>query len=309
MRPNIWADVTTSAPDSPAAPEHSARPARALVSVVVALTVLNAITTWLWNDDNDVVQIAIIYGLFGFEPLAFGAWVALGDGSILRRLMLSAPLLMLLFVSPGYVPHVFDDVRLNEFTLMALMGFAMYGASAAIFLIFRTATGFRIRPAEPTNSKSKSDVQFSTRGLLALVTLYAVVMGFTAQLRLETKPRPNLFFGPDFFINIIIFGTLFLAGAVILTAIVPLAILHGRPTIRALALWASAWLPLTLLLGLLATWGQNDTLEFIGAMLLLQLCAATIGAMTALWLRYNGLRLVRPAPKQQVNSTLETPSP
>lgn len=295
---------------APAAPEHSAKPTRALVGVAFALALANAFTTFEWSDTESLIQFAVVYGLLAFEPIAFGVWVALGHGPILKRAVIAAPMLLLLFISPGYVPHTFDDVRQFEFTQMVLVGFAALVASSMIFLVFRAATGFRILPVD-AESQRKVDIRFSIRQLLGLTTLYAVALGLTTSLNLDSKPRSgDWIFGPDFYLYIFWVGGSFLASIILPTIAVPLFILHGHPSRRAVKVLVLVWVCITLAIcTMLKIYDNGGFWEFLWSALLTQLCAAIIGGLTAIWLRFNGLRLVRPPRSEPVNSTIVLPSP
>jgi hypothetical protein len=274
--------------------------------VVIALALLNSAATAFWPDaGNDDYFVLVAWPMFAFEPMAFGVWTALGAGSILKRLPVAAACLMLVFVAPSFVPAAFADLSQSEYTVGVATGFGVFAATIVLFLIFRRFTGFRIIPTTVQKSADSAGLKFSIKELLGLITLYAVVLGLVSQLVFQTKPDPNgsIFLGPDCFIRMFLFGGSIVSTAVLPTLTVPLSILHGRPTRRAIALMPVVWVVATLPVALLVlTADVDDYSEFLGALLLVQLTAATVGALVAIALRSAGLRLVRRTNKPPENS-------
>jgi hypothetical protein len=283
----------------------------ALIGVAIALALLNSAATAFWPDAGDNYFTIVAWAMFAFEPIAFGVWTAIGAGSILKRLPLAAGCLMLVFVAPGVVPAAFADLRQHEYTVGIATGFGVFAATTVLFLIFRRFTGFRIIPTTVQTPAENTGLKFSIKELLGLITLYAVVLGLVSQLVFQTKPDPNglMFLGPDFFIRMFLFGGSIVSAAVLPTLAVPLSILHGRPARRAIAMMPVFWVVATLPVALLVLSADiDDYSEFLGALLLVQLSAVTIGALVAIALRSAGLRLVRSTTKQPKNAILRSPA-
>lgn len=281
---------------APVASRQTAHPTRGLVGVVVMFAALNTLflvaallesPQWIGN----TLVVAGIYAMFALEPILFGAWAALGAGSLLKRLVVSLLCLVFLYIAPGYVPKTYSDLRPSEFIAALLMGVAVWIAVTLIFLLFRKLTRFRIQlPADLDQSR----VNFSLRELLIAITMLAIILGFGTQLKLDRSELPtNDIFGFDFYISILLFGGSLISLAVLPTAAIPLAILHGRPTRSAILLAIGFWLLASLPISLLFINDSNARSAIIGPMFVMQLIATTVGVILAIWLRWNGLRLVR----------------
>lgn len=266
----------------------------ALAGVVVAYAVINAGVLLILPDNPEDWAEAIMIGGTVFQPTIFGLWTALGAGSILTRLPMAAASLMLLFVVPGYIPANFADTQRKDFIATVLAGFTIYAATVVLFLIFRWFTGFRIHRPHREAPTSSARVKFSIKYLLALTTIFAVVLGLTAQLKFQTTPPPPSFIlGPNFFIEILVVMSSVIYAAVLPTIAVPLSILHGHPT-RSAMLWPVAiWIVFMTSLVFVFI-DDGDLVNTIGFMLLAQLGAIVLGALTSFPLRYCGLRLTRP---------------
>jgi hypothetical protein len=279
---------------SPPAPSTARDPTYvALAGVVLAYAAINSFIAFIWPDGAwDAVEALLIGGMV-LEPMMFGLWTALGAGSILTRLSLAVPCLLFVFVAPGYVPANFADTQRSDFIATVLTGFAMYAVTLALFLIFRRFTRFRIQRPERDHPNGTSGIHFSMKYLFAVITIFAIALGFTTQLKFQTQPPPPSLFGPDFFLRILVIGGAVIYAALLPTLVVPLSILHGRPS-RSAVLW-----PLALWLLLMASLvfvliDAGDVWSTVGFVLLAQLGACILGAATALPLRVCGLRMTRP---------------
>jgi len=280
----------TTASVAPVAPEHSPRPTRALIGVVVAFAVVNLLFVWIDPEGPDSVLLAVMYGMFAQEPILFGVWTALGAGSILKRLPVAILLLVLIDIAPGYIPAGYSDIRSDEFALALLMGVAVYIMATLVFLVFRMLTRFRIQL--PTGGPQDS-VRFSLQELLILITLCAIAMGLGLHLKFNTSPQPFVF-GFDFYLHVLTVGGSILSLALLPTTAVLLAFLHGRPSRGAIQSAAALWFVVVLVLILFFVDRDKIFTEFLVPILVMQLSASVVGAAVAIWLRYNGLRLVRP---------------
>lgn len=271
-------------------PERDGK-AWALVRIVVGLALFNSLATFLWPTSDSVKEF-LLFGAMDAQPLLFGMWTALAAGSVLTRIPMAVSCLMLLFVVPGYVPAAFADLQQREFVAAILAGMAVYAVAVFLFVLFRRFTGFQIQSVT-SNSSNDSRVRFSTRYLLILITVVAVVLGLSTQMQFQQKAPSWSFLGPNFFVVVITYGTAILTGAVVPMLAVPLAILHGHPSRRAI-LWAIAfWAIVILLFFAFIIIGQGNPVDDLAAVLLAQVGASLIGAVAAVSLRVVGMRLVR----------------
>lgn len=260
-----------------------------LVSVVVVFAILNTVLMGLWTDDKSNVRNAILYSLLAFEPISFAVWTALGIGSMLKRFPLAIPCLILIFIAPAFVPSVAADLRQKEFAILVLMGIAIYVATVLLMLLFHRFTGFSLQPTHADNA----GIRFSVRGLFVLMTIYAAVMGLTAQLKLRTGPSQyEWILGSNYYLAVAAQMSALFFAVVLPTIAIPLSILRGRPTRRAAALAIAFWFAVSLLVVVLVGAG-TAFFEPLGAILSMQLIAGILGALTAIAFRCCGYRLTR----------------
>ena len=92
---------------------------------------------------------------------------------------------------------------------------------------------------------------------------------------------------------VVAFGGSLAAVGLLPTLAVPLAILHGQPSSRAIKWVAVLWLVITIAITIF-TIDQENPFVIFGALLAAQFAAVVVGALTALFLRRFGLRLIRP---------------
>lgn len=269
---------------------------RALLLVVAGLATLNSFGSFI-SEVAEPVAVAI-WAAVVVQPLLIGMWTALGSGSMLTRLPLAAPSLMLLFVAPGYIPAAYNSTHRYEFVTLVLAGFAVFGISIAVFTLFRYITRLRILPVTRPNV-DRSNVAFRLSYLFALMTMYAITIALTSQLKFDTSAQLN-FLGPDFFVAIALFGGTVLTVILLPTMAVPLAILHGHinrgPAIVAISLWAIATTAVCIYFAV----GHVPLTTIVGEVFLAELTATVLGALAALTLRWGGLRLVRVSQQAEV---------
>lgn len=276
------------------------RSSLALASVFAGFAVMNSIVAWLWPDsDRALGNWALpLYGAFVAEPVLIGVWAALAAGSLILRLAISAPCLLLLILTTGTTPGAFSHVRSYEFVSFALAGFAIAAASMVVFLIWRRFSGLRIVPLANASTARSPQLKYSMAYLMTLMTVYAIALGVTSHLRFDTSPPP-LIFGRDFFISVVIYSGTLVGVVVLTTAAVPLMVLHGRPKFRSIVWSLVPWLVITGIVELfLAQLEEGDSLfARVAALLLIQLGAVVLGIASACALRWGGLRLVKIGPQ------------
>jgi hypothetical protein len=162
--------------------------------------------------------------------------------------------------------------------------------------LFRRFTNFRIRAANEPSTSISPAFKFSIKYLLVLITIYSVVLGMTSQLQFQTNPSSSVFFGPAFFIEIVVFGGAVVSAALLPTTAIPLSILYGSVTRSAVAKLFIFWAVVTGTV-VLFTLDMDDP-SVLGFLLLAQFGSAIAGALAALLLRRAGLKLVQDRPRK-----------
>jgi hypothetical protein len=272
------------------------RPSLALFGVVAAYAAFNVITSLLWPkpDDEIAVLLIAIIGVFVLQPMIIGVWLALGSGSWLTRLPIAVPCFLLLLLAPAIFSRDGVDIARDEFIVTVLAGLGILVATSLIFSCIRWFTRFRIasdRRQTPGNQKA----QFNIRYLLILTALCAVVLGILSQIKFQADPPRGFLSGLDFFVVIVVFGGSVVATALLPTLSIPLFILHGQPSRRAIQIAFAAWIVISGLLIIFLV-DQEDPLVVLQSGLIAQSSAALAGALTALFLRWAGVRLVKGSP-------------
>jgi hypothetical protein len=290
-------------------PDSDARAKWTLIGIVAGFAVVNSVISLVTTEVEPwaMIRDAIAYVLVVLEPIMFGIWAALGDGSILKRLFVTIPCLLLLSLVPGYVPEAFSDVRKDEFVMMMVVGFAIYAIAVGLFLVFRWFTGFRIVPAGDGSMTVQSKIRFSLNDLIGITSLWAVVLGLTIHLKFQTTPDPNTWiFGPDFYLKMLIFGGALLSARALPTLAVPMFMLHGRPSRFAVVLVAFFWTAVSLTM-IVLQYMDGHFFEAVVTVAGYQLITAAIGALVAFVLRFGGFRLTRPTRKNQKTEVADAP--
>jgi hypothetical protein len=267
-----------------------------LIGVVATFAVANSVISFITTDTQpeSMIRDAIAYALVVLEPIMFGIWTALGYGSIFKRLFITIPCLLLLSLVPGYIPDAFSDVTRSEFIMMMLVGFAIYATAIGVFFVFHKFTGFRILQIGDGSMTSEPTLRFSIRDLIAITTLWAVVLGLTVQLKFQTiVEQSTLLFGPNLFMEVLIYGSASLSLWALPTLAIPLFILHGKPGRLAVLITVLCWVTVAMTMVALQN-TPGHFFETVGVVLGFQMVATAIGAAVATLLRYGGFRLTRP---------------
>ena len=289
-------------------------PAIVLSGIVVILTALNALT-WNYQDAgsaDDRLQLMIV-GVWVFEPILFGVWTALGSGSVVTRLPLVVPCMLMLFVAPGPNRASFADMERFQFIIIVLVGTAIFAVATMLFLAVRWFTGLRIEPSTAAQIAYQPRVRFSMKYLLLTITAYAVLFGMAAQLKFRSEPPPPSFFifGPDFYIYVFAIGGAIASGILLPIIAVPLIVLRPSCSKRAVQISLSCWFVVTVLAVAIFAYLEEASLpEVFQFAVLMQLAAAFVGLLVTLPMRWVGFRLAHgpstDAPVPAVDSA-ETP--
>jgi hypothetical protein len=270
-----------------------------LLAVVIAFTATNSLMNWLarWVDGENIGFFMFGIAVAGLMQVA--VWTALGAGPIIKRLAATIPCVLLLIALPSQFTQNSNRLERWEFLYFAIATYGIFIITLLVFLIFRRFTRFRLQTTKNA-SHEPAGLQFSTKYLLALITLYAAAIGLAASLRFD-EPSPDAFarslFGPNFFIAVLLVGGGALMIAALPTLAVPLAILRG--TISQVAIAWTAFLWISFVAGLVVLLKEEPPPEPLGTVLSAQAGATLAGAITAALLRRAGLRLTRP-PREAV---------
>ncbi len=283
------ANVHDGPPDRP--------PTIVLAGIVLALIALNVLATWLYRfaGPPDDWLLALTWGVWVFEPILFGVWAALGGGSLVTRLPIAIPFLLMLFVAPGLNKASFADMERFEFIIMVLAGMAIFAVATMLFLAARWFTGLRIEAPAAAQIGDRCRVRFSMKYMLTLITVYAVLFGMATQLKFRTEPPPPSFivFGPDFYIHVFALGGAIVSGILLPIIAVPLFVLRQQFSKRAAQFAVAFWLVVTVLAApIFAFLAEESPLEVLQFTLLIQLGATFVGLLVALPMRWVGFRLV-----------------
>ena len=272
-------------------------PAIVLSGIVVILTALNALT-WNYRDAgsaDDRLQLMIV-GVWVFEPILFGVWTALGSGSIVTRLPLVIPCLLMLFVAPGLRKASLADVERREFVVAVLVGTTIFAVTTMLFLAVRWFTGLRIESSTAAQSACQSRVRFSMKYLLSTITAYAVLFGMATQLEFQSEPPPPpsfFVFGPNFYIYVFAVGGAIVSGILLPIIAVPLIVLRPSCSKRAVQISLACWFVVTVLaVAIFAYLEEESPPEVFQFAVLMQLAAAFVGLLVTLPMRWVGFRLV-----------------
>jgi hypothetical protein len=246
-----------------------------LIGWIVLCFSFNVATAWFFSGghDNDWIEIVLI-GTMVFQPIAVGLWAALAGGSTLINASLAAPCLVLLIVATGLDRDGFTDIQRGEAIAFAIAGLTVFAIAFVIFLVIRWLKRLRIDRHDSSSDASAPAFQFSIRFLLALTTLYALMLAILVRLSFDTGPPPSYFpLGPDFFIRILTFGGATFFAVVLPTMAIPLFILYGSAPRRLLRNAIVFWAFVTLLIA--GIWGalEGYPLNVLMFMLLIQLGA------------------------------------
>jgi hypothetical protein len=271
-----------------------------LLGVVAALAIINSVILWVWPENGPEIALAFYFGYMILQPVLLGVWTALSTGPIVTRIPIAVACLILLLLAPGWFPASFNRAEKYEFVLFVVAGLSLFVVSFVLFLIFRAISGFRLQWETETPDPATKPLQFSTRYILCLMTICALDLGMTFNLSFQPPPDPGAtIFGRNFFFMVLFIGAAVLGGAILPALAVPLCILHGQPTQRAITGSMMFW-AVVLLAPIIFFIDQSGPGSSFLVLFLAQLATATVGGAIAFVLRTAGLRLVRRANSQHL---------
>lgn len=289
---NVYDAVMCDEAATSSEPEIRDRSATALIILFVAFIAANWIAALSCPDSDDSLGIFMVafYGAFVIQPILLGVWTALGRGSLLTRFPMAVPCPLLWMIVPRFTPDAFSRVRPYEFQSFVGAAYETFVVTTLLFLLWRRFTKCRILPQSASNTPS-TGVRFSMTWMLLLMTACAVALGTTSHIEFDNATPA--FFGPSLFVWIVLISYTALSAAILPTTAIPLIMLYGRPS-RTVVIWCVMfWLVVVVAFCLIFKDEGNSKGEPLGTILLGQLGAIVVGAVSALVLRWGGLRLIK----------------
>jgi len=278
-----------------------------LFAIIGGYIAFNSVLLWIsyQNSPENDYFITFVVGALAFEALSFGIWLAMGTGTLVTRLPVVIVGVSIVAAALGLVASHMEPWDRFEFIALVLSSSAILVASSIVFSIVRWFLQRRIISQDSQSGSEHRKVRFSMRYLLALTTGVAVALG-TASLLTLKEPEPRPYFGPDFEIFVMVVGGLIVSGIVLPITVLPLFLLHGHATQRALAFAAGFWCVVTASTSLY--WSLNEggsQPDILLSILLAQFSAAIVGTCAGLTLKLAGFRLEQ----IQRNNVISTSEP
>jgi hypothetical protein len=224
-----------------------------------------------------------------FQPAILGAWAALADGSPIMRLSIALPCVAVLLALAIVDEYPIRFIH-RDFAPVIAAGLTVCLMSFALFKAFRRFTGFRLQWGPIPSPSNAHNYQFGLKYMLIVITFVAITLGFMGRAVYYRMVHGGVTdFEPDVIVLVLFVAGLVFVGAILPTSSIPLIILHGWPSNRAILISLTLYLVVTL--PLLALFHRDMQAVFIS-----QLGSLFAGALTALPLSLVGLRLVRDRP-------------
>jgi hypothetical protein len=272
-----------------------------LAGIVLGFAVFNTATMWLYPEGGAWEELeATIIGFWAFEPMLFATWAALGPGRFIIRTPLIIFCLVLVVVAPGLDSSNFADVEQFEFVALLIAAFGIFAAATLILLILRLFVGWRLEQRWDDVGKSDRPLQYDTKYLISLITLCALALGITFNVKFGPSDPPNVFLGPRFYLYIMAVGSVVIGLLHLPMLAMPLWVLTDRPSKKYYRRAAALWFLVTLGTGLF--WISQDDIEAARFPPLIQFGGAVAGVVAAWPLRWAGCRLVARKPARPVGT-------
>ena len=263
--------------------------------ILFGLVLFNIAVFWISNDENlpEWLQVVLLGGWM-FEPMLLAGWTVLGPGAFIIRLSLAIPSLMLLIAAQGIFPGGFQDIEFYEFKVMTIAAFIMFTADLVLLLILRRSFGWRLEPPVGAQQQTNTRFQFDIKYLIILLTLCAVVLGIISNRVFKPPPQPTfafIFFGPEFFLHIVIIGGTTAFFALRPLAAVPLIVLNVERSKRLIGFALGTWALTSVIIAAVFMARDESAEDVLFGGLLLQSGAVLLGSATAWLLLLAGYRL------------------
>ena len=298
----LWLAIfSTAAAMHVSTPAWSTRlqPALALADVFFAYFAFDAVAPLFLADPDGEEQLwawACVCGAVVLQPMIIGAWTILAKGSMLTRLPIVLPSLMLLFLAPVFNPTLRADVPGFEYIALVLAGFTAFFLTLLLFLLARRFLRIRIDSKTHKGLAEPANLQFSINYMLALISIYSVMFAMVSQVRFQTIRAPS-FLGPEVYIFLMIIGTPMAIATLLPILVVPLLVLYRGPRGRAVGQAVTFWFVVCVLIMLIATAMDPESFPYpIAIMLCFQGGALLLGILSALPFRLIGIELMKTEP-------------
>jgi hypothetical protein len=283
---------------TPSCPQSNYRHGLAYCGVIIGYIAFNSIALSVMHHqprENEYL-IAFVVGAFAFEAVSIGMWLAMGTGAFVMRLPFVFASICIVCTAIGLVTTSMEPLERIDFIAILLSAGLIVFLAFILFLILRRLIRRRVVSQDSPRGGEAGKVRFNMRYLLTLTTVVAIALGTASQLKFKS-PDPRPFFGPGFAIYIMIIGGLMMSYVVLPAAAVPLIVLQGGASKRALGFAAAFWFAVTFSATLY--WMLNDEPplpDLVLTILVAQFGAAMIGAFaaTVLWLAGFRLEQIRP---------------
>ena len=292
-------------------PNPSPRPAKrrpylVFYAVIVGYIAFNTIAFFVLNAQRHESEslLTFVIGAFVFEAISSGIWLAMGGGAFVTRFPFVLVSFCIVSTAVGLAANGIERMARIDFIATTLSAGMIVSLSFLVFMIVRRIFGRRIVAQNSRDGADRGGVRFSMSYLLTLTTVVAIALGVVSQLKFK-NPEPRQYFGPGFVIYITLIGGLMVSGVVLPTAVVPLFLLQGHASKRAIGFAIGFWFAVTCSASLYWSLAESQTFpEVFLAILLAQLGAALIGASTAVALWLAGYRLERISLKCETSAPL-----
>jgi hypothetical protein len=266
-----------------------------LAGIALGFAAFNTATTWLFPESGAWEELeAIIIGFWAFEPMLFATWAAIGPGRFIIRAPLIILCLVLVVVAPGLDSSNFTDVEQFEFVVLLIAAFGIFAAATLVMLLLRLFVGWRLEQRWDDVGNSDRPLQYDTKYLILLVTLCALALGITFNVKFGPADPPNLFSGPGFYVYIMAIGSVVIGLLHLPMLATPLWVLTDRPSKKYYRRAVALWFLVTLSTGLF--WISQDVVAAARFPPLIQFGGAVAGVVAAWPLRWAGCRLVNIKP-------------
>jgi hypothetical protein len=216
------------------------------IAVVVAICVVNAVTTWFFPEPANEWIEPIFIGAWAMEPMLFAAWLALGPRFFVKRLPIVLATFVFLVAAPGLYRPSFAHVERYEFVVLFVVAMIVLAFATGMLLAVRRLAGLRIEHDQAP--RYALGLQFNIRYLFILMTLCAMAIATLCGLTFG-KNRPQwISFGPEFYVRIMVYVSVYCFFAVLPILAMGFVVLRPRRSWRAARHILIGWVTITLIL-------------------------------------------------------------
>src|SRR6476660_4994897 len=157
-------------------PRANFRPALALSAIILGYVLFNAgvlIAFYRALDNNEYVT-SFVVGVWVFQAISLGIWLAMGTGTFLTRLPFTLASLFLIYAAMGLAEGSLRNLERVDFFAMITGASVIFCLSFILFKVVRWFTRYRIVHGNSANDANRGKVRFNLRYLLTLTTVFAI---------------------------------------------------------------------------------------------------------------------------------------